>query len=108
MELVGITALRGDCLDRQIGEPHQFRRVCQALANQKLLGSTAHLLLEFPAEIVAVQLAEAGNLIDCQFPVIVLPDVDDSLIDIKIPLYLFSDIPPLVVWEYSIPRPLMI
>ena len=93
MKLVGITALRSDCLYRQIGEPHQFRRVCQALANQKFLGGTAHLLLEFPAEIVAVQFAEARDLINCQVPVIVLLDVDDGLIDIKIPLRLFSDIP---------------
>lgn len=44
-------------------------------------------------DTLAVQFAEARDLINCQVPVIVLLDVDDGLIDIKIPLRLFSDIP---------------
>ncbi len=57
--------------------------------NQEFLRGTAHHFFEFSAEMITVQFAKASFLINGQFTVIVLLNINDGFIDIKILLFFF-------------------
>lgn len=92
VKLVRVTALGRRCFDGQVRGAQQLGGTGEPLADDELLGVQPNFF-EFPAEIVAVQLAKRRNLVHRQLSLVVLLYVDHSFVDIVILPGLFLQIP---------------
>ncbi len=84
MELIGISAAGRDIPDGIIGNLHHFGSLGQTEANQEFLRRAPHAFLEELAEITPVELADIGDFLNGQVPLIVMLHKINGLLDIKI------------------------
>ena len=78
MQLIGIAHSRRNVLDGHLRAFQQLARLGHAIMNQKLLGSLAHGLMKYFAEIAAVEAAKVGDVLHGDVLLIMLHAKDFS------------------------------
>ena len=84
MELVGITNLKADLSDGQIGELEKLRSLGHSIADEKFLRRLSHGFPENLSKVAAVQVAASGQVGHCNFSHIIIFNKRKGFTDIEI------------------------